>query len=81
MWITLDTQGHYLPIKTILTQHGIEYIHVRDSVLAIMDTPRSRRITTFIALAYPCSVQESTALATILLEYQTCNPKRVTKMS
>ena len=81
MWITLDTQGRYLPIKTVLIQHGIESVTVADSVLAILDTPSNRRICTLLLLSYPCSVQESTALADILMKYQTCNPKRIVKMT
>ena len=81
MWIRLDTRGYYLPVKSVLTKRSVEYIHVADSVLAILDTPRNRQICTLLLLAYPCSVQESVALADILLEFQTHSPKRIVKMS
>ena len=81
MWIRLEVRGGYLPIQSMLIKRSVEYIHLTDSVLAILDTPSNRRIATFIALSYPCAVQESIALADILLEFQTYSPKRIVKMS
>ena len=81
MWITIDTGGRYLPNKFMLTQHSVECIHLEDSVLAILDTPRNRQICTLLLLQYPCSVQQGVDLSEILLAIRTANPKRITKMS
>ena len=80
MWILIDAVDYY-SVNQQLIRRGIESITPCLNLFAIPDTPRNRRIATFLALQDRCTVEESVGLDRVLENFATEHPKRISKMS